>query len=101
MIPVSKRGGEAGCGRCVFAVNFRSDTVRCFSVVIVSISLSLSLCRFIGFHGRNCWHNGVGAQRCRVIASLCFEWTEFAGGKRIFLVESDTVGRLERNWRAV
>lgn len=43
MIPVSKRGGEAGCGRCVFAVNFRSDTVRCFSVVIVSISLSLSL----------------------------------------------------------
>lgn len=48
---------KLGCGRCVFAVNFRLDTVRCFSVVIVS--LSLSVCRFIGFHGRNCWHNTV------------------------------------------
>lgn len=48
---------KLGCGRCVFAVNFRLDTVRCFSVVIVS--LSLSVCRFIGFHDRNCWHNTV------------------------------------------
>lgn len=63
----------------------------------VNVSLSLSLGRFIGFHGRNCWHNCCA--RVALFGSLSSNWTF-----RLVLEEqSSLVGRKNRvvpvTWR--
>lgn len=63
----------------------------------MNVSLSLSLGRFIGFHGRNCWHNCCA--RVALFGSLSSNWTF-----RLVLEEqSSLVGRKNRvvpvTWR--